>query len=369
MPIGQPAAGAGGEHVAEDENVRAAGASLVLGGGVGLGAFQAGAFEVLAGAGVDIRSVSGASIGAINGAIIAGNAPEERVGKLRQFWDTISIEAAPAAWLDPWGLADSGTLRRRRNWLNVFATALGGSPGLFGPRALLGGRGEGRSLYDNNIAAATLRAVIDFERLNAGPVRYCAACTDVERGEAVFFDTARGDVIGPEHVVASSSLLPAFEPVRIGDRLLGDGGLCCNLPLEAEIGPDRPGTPEPWCFALDLFSPEGGQPVPLNRVIERSLDLVFGMQSHMRLAGLQREWALRGELAEAQGRNDAAGVDLMYLSYRSLTTDPGFGKPFDLSPATLAERWQEGRGAAERALALRGGLASPAPGLRVHRVA
>jgi NTE family protein len=344
-------------------------ASLVLGGGVALGAFQAGAFERLANAPLAFRSVSGASIGAINAAIIVGNAPSGRVAALRQFWDKVSLEAAPGDWLDPWGWSEVGALRRWRNWSSVVATALLGNPGLFAPRALGNGRGEGRSLYDNQPVAATLGQVIDFDRINSGEVRLCIACTDVERGEPIFFDTARGDRIGPEHIIASSSLLPAFEPVRIDGRLLGDGGMACNLPLEAEIGPQRRGAPEPLCIAIDLFTPEGKQHVPLNRVVERSIDVMFGMQTRMRLAGLEREWALAEALAAAVGEAPDARpeVDLLLMSYRGAETDAGFGKPFDFSPATLADRWTEGAAAAERALR-HVAPGEPRSGLRVHHI-
>ena len=344
-------------------------ASLVLSGGVGLGAFQAGAVELLAATpGVDIASVSGASIGALNGAIVAGNAPEHRVARLRAFWDAIAIEAVPSAWVDPWGLMNGGALRRTRNWVNALTTGLGGSPGLFTWRGSHSGRGQGRSLYDNDVLANTLRSLVDFDRLNGGAVRLCVATTDAESGEAVFFDTARGDRIDVEHLVASSSLLPAFEPVRIGGRLLVDGGFACNLPLEAEIGPNRAGVPEPLCIAIDLFTPGGAPPVHLNRGLERSIDLMFGMQTRMRLAGFEREWALAAALGQ-EGAGAAPGIDLLYLSYRSGDTDAGFGKPLDLSPATLADRWRDGFAAAARAVARWSGSdGDDTPGLRVHRI-
>src|SRR5260221_14528112 len=58
--------------------------ALVLPGGGALGAYQAGAYEALARANVPINSIAGVSIGAVNGAIIAGNPPQERVSKLRR---------------------------------------------------------------------------------------------------------------------------------------------------------------------------------------------------------------------------------------------------------------------------------------------
>jgi NTE family protein len=347
-------------------------ASLVLGGGVGLGAFQVGAFEVLQQAGLNIGSVSGSSIGALNGAIIAGNAPEDRAAKLKSFWEALAVEALPAAWFDPWGLGSKGRPRRARNWVNSLTTGISGSPALFVPRIVGGGRGNARSLYDNSVAAETLSSFIDFERLNDGEVRFCAAATDVDAGEAVFFDTAKGDKIEVDHLLASSSLVPAFEPIRVEGRLLADGGLACNVPLESEIGPARESRPEPLCFVLDLYTAGGGQPVPLNRVVESSLDLIFGMQTRMRLAGLVREWELKAKLNEAISSGaDASmdGVDLFYMSYRGSEEDAGFGKPFDLSPATLADRMKEGRQAAERALALQGSLSRESHlDLKVHMV-
>jgi predicted acylesterase/phospholipase RssA len=59
--------------------------ALVLQGGGALGAYQAGVFQALAEAGLEPDWIAGISIGAFNSAIIAGNPPEARVEKLRQF--------------------------------------------------------------------------------------------------------------------------------------------------------------------------------------------------------------------------------------------------------------------------------------------
>jgi NTE family protein len=64
--------------------------ALLLQGGGALGAYQAGVFEALQESGITPSLIAGISIGAINSAIIAGNAPEERVAKLRSFWELVS---------------------------------------------------------------------------------------------------------------------------------------------------------------------------------------------------------------------------------------------------------------------------------------
>src|SRR5580692_7826930 len=69
---------------------------LVLQGGGALGSYQAGVYEALASSEYLPDWVAGISIGAINAAIIAGNAPEDRLAGLRTFWEDLT------AHIDPW---------------------------------------------------------------------------------------------------------------------------------------------------------------------------------------------------------------------------------------------------------------------------
>src|SRR6266403_3075546 len=69
---------------------------LVLQGGGALGSYQAGVYEALASSEYLPDWVAGISIGAINAAIIVGNAPEKRVQRLRSFWE--GITAPTASW-------------------------------------------------------------------------------------------------------------------------------------------------------------------------------------------------------------------------------------------------------------------------------
>ena len=72
--------------------------ALVLQGGGALGSYQAGVYEALASSDYKPGWVAGISIGAINAALIAGNSPETRVEKLREFWRAITT---PARWAVP----------------------------------------------------------------------------------------------------------------------------------------------------------------------------------------------------------------------------------------------------------------------------
>ena len=59
------------------------GVVLVLQGGGALGAYQAGVFQAIHEANIEVHWLCGTSIGAINGALIVGNPPEKRVERLR----------------------------------------------------------------------------------------------------------------------------------------------------------------------------------------------------------------------------------------------------------------------------------------------
>src|SRR5215475_11880494 len=59
---------------------------LVLQGGGALGSYQVGVYQALQEAGIEPDWIVGTSIGAINASLIAGNAPQDRLPRLREFW-------------------------------------------------------------------------------------------------------------------------------------------------------------------------------------------------------------------------------------------------------------------------------------------
>src|SRR5437016_12179606 len=74
---------------------------LVLQGGGALGSYQAGVYQALHEAGIEPDWIIGTSIGAINASLIAGNRPENRLRRLREFWKRMEqkpIWAFPGAW-------------------------------------------------------------------------------------------------------------------------------------------------------------------------------------------------------------------------------------------------------------------------------
>src|SRR5437667_10660282 len=63
---------------------------LVLQGGGALGSYHAGAYQALCHFDFEPEWIAGISIGAINAAIIAGNAGEKRIDRLKEFWEIVS---------------------------------------------------------------------------------------------------------------------------------------------------------------------------------------------------------------------------------------------------------------------------------------
>jgi NTE family protein len=364
--------------------------ALVLSGGVALGAFEAGAYAALEEAGSTTPDwLIGASVGAVNAALIAGNPPKRRVERLREFWKAIASDPTPATTFLLGPPPPTGAWRQAYNEASALQTILFGRPGLFRPRLMLGAQiGEAPALYDLEPLQRRLLEMVDFGQLNSGDIRLSVITTDVVSGERIVFDTGRGVRIGPEHLVASCALLPLFAPVEVKGRLLADGGLASNLALDLVLDEPRTGPLE--CFAVELFARAGSRPQSLGASIARAGDLAFGNQTRRIIEGRAREHRLRAlldrlaarlppELHEdaevasllAEAGSREGNVTLLLLGYHAAADEAGPGKVFDFSHSTLADRWEAGAHCMQEALRrlrLPESAATLAPGLLLHEV-
>src|SRR5499427_7248857 len=251
--------------------------ALVLQGGGALGSYQAGVYQALAEADLHPDWVAGISIGAINSAIIAGNPPEERVAKLRAFWEAITTSPL-FDWSAAAGLfAPKGDIARSFfNHMSAACALFGGAPGFFTPRQQgpwLQPTGclEATSFYETKLLKATLEQLVDFDRINSGEMRFSVGAVNVRTGNLVRFDNATR-TIRPEHVMASGSLPPGFPAVEIEGEHYWDGGLVSNTPLQW-IATQQP--PDSLVFQVDLWSATGEMPRSLAEVATRQKEIQY----------------------------------------------------------------------------------------------
>src|SRR5262249_36356408 len=145
---------------------------LLLQGGGALGAYQCGVYQAMAEAELEPDWVAGISIGSINAAIIAGNPPNQRVEKLRAFWEGITSSPFNLGGGEPASLLARGdSARSALNQMSAITALVAGAAGFFRPRIPSPwfhppGTVEATSFYDTTPLKASLEALIDFDRIN-----------------------------------------------------------------------------------------------------------------------------------------------------------------------------------------------------------
>ncbi|MFP5391260.1 MAG: patatin-like phospholipase family protein [Gammaproteobacteria bacterium] len=273
---------------------------LVLQGGGALGAYQAGVYQAMDEHGLAPEWIVGTSIGAINGALIAGNEPGRRLAQLKAFWDRIAhADAVDMRWL-------SDAQRRSAICWSSADTVLWGARDFFRPRPFnpfalnLPVAPEQASFYDSAPLSATLHELVDFEYLNApGGMRLTVTAVNVQSGELAHFDSLNGQ-LAADHIRASGSLPPGFAPVRIDGQLYWDGGLYSNTPLESVLG--EASERDTLCFLVDLWSATGEEPGTLEEVRTRMKDVMFASRSKRHIDDYAAANALRHKLRELYAR-------------------------------------------------------------------
>jgi NTE family protein len=328
---------------------------LVLQGGGALGAYQAGAYEALMKEGQEPEWIAGISIGSINAAIIAGNTPENRVPKLRAFWDRLSSGLQGASFLP----GQQG--RSLFNEVSSMTAAMFGIPGFYAPRMVSPffswpGSESALSFYDTAPLRDTLLELVDFDLLNSGKIRLSIGAVNVRSGNFKYFDTAT-EKIRVEHIMASGALPPGFPPVKIDGEYYWDGGLVSNTPLYHVI--DAAVRSDNLCiFQVDLFSARGVIPKTIMEAAEREKEIRFSSRTRMTTAAAESEMHLRRAALnllkklpkEMQNDPDAkvllenarsSSITVMHLINRPTNADTQ-SKDYEFSRLSMDEHWQSG---------------------------
>ena len=325
---------------------------LVLQGGGALGAYQVGVYQALHERGIEPDWVIGTSIGAINGALIAGNKPEHRLQRLHAFWDRVEHAAPPDAWrLWPWLGSFFSNLHTVSHGIPHFFTP---NPASWaGHQVQLGV--EAASYYRTTPLQATLASLVDFDLLAQRRTRLTVGAVNVTSGRMRYFDS-RECVLGPQHVMASGALPPAFPAVRVDGEPYWDGGFYSNTPIEAVLD-DNPRR-DSLIFAVSMWQPNGPEPESIWQVMGRQKDIQYASRADSHIARQQQIHHLRhvirqlarkvppGDRESAEFRELASwgcGTTMHVVRLQAPRLDgEDHTKDIDFTPAGVRARWQAG---------------------------
>ena len=343
---------------------------LVLQGGGALGAYQVGVYQALHEARIEPDWVIGTSIGAINAAIIAGNKPQDRPGRLRELWARFEQASRPQA-------------------LQYFSAFVQGIPGFFAPRLPVWGGWQApvgldaASYYTTAPLRETLASLVDFDVLNRAHPRLTVGAVNVESGALRYFDS-RDRALGLEEIMASAALPPGFPAIRVGGEAYWDGGLYSNTPLEAVLD-DNPRR-DSLIFSVNVWQPAGREPESIWQVMAREKDIRYATRDDSHIARQKQIHRLRHVIRElekelpSEKRNSAKCREL--ASWGCATTmhvvrllapeleDENYMKDIDFSAAGIRFRREAGHADARRMIARAPWRASadPMEGIVVHEL-
>jgi len=194
---------------------------LALGGGGARGAAHVGVLRVLEEHGIVVDYVAGTSMGAVVGALYSlGLTPDEIEQELRTVdWSTLFSDRLPRS---------DRSMRRKSDDRGMFIPLEFGlrGAGIATPRALVAGQKFAFAFTEPGLITAGHRSFDDL------PIPYRPVATDLVTGEKVVL--SRGNLI---RAVRSSMSIPGiFPPVSIENRLLVDGYLASNVPVDVVRG-------------------------------------------------------------------------------------------------------------------------------------
>jgi NTE family protein len=247
---------------------------LVLQGGGALGAYEWGAIEALfdlmdetekAGRKIDLRVVTGVSIGAINAACIVGSADRSDArARLGDLWNDFVIKApafVPEAFVENFALYEVPNFYKfAPDWSWTY-------------------------LYQTSELLDTLGRRVNFGTLNKSKTVFVVTAVDVNTGELTWFaNQPVGEIartaIEPKHVLASGSLPPQFPWTPIGEgtdiHYYWDGGLIDNTPLGAAIDAFTKDGVTRILAVMNLFPQLASLPKSYVQVDDRINQLRFG---------------------------------------------------------------------------------------------
>jgi NTE family protein len=190
---------------------------LALSGGGARGLAHVGVLKVLDEMRIPISCVTGTSMGAIVGGTYASGRSPEEMEKIvvAAHWDDIFRDVPPRK--------EIAVRRKFDDYKTLFKPEFGVKDGgLMLPKGVIAG--VSIEAFFRELATPAF-GIDDFNKL---PIPFHAMATDIETGESIVLD--RGSL--SQAMRASMSVPGAIAPVEIDGRLLVDGGIANNLPID-----------------------------------------------------------------------------------------------------------------------------------------
>lgn len=188
---------------------------LVLSGGGAKGLAHIGVLKVLEEEGVEISFIGGTSMGAMIGGLYASGYSAAQI-------DSIFKATDYDALIQDYIPRSSKNFYEKRND-ELYALTLPFKKMKIGiPRAL------SKGLYNFNLLnklTHNVRHIHDFNKL---PIPFLCIATDIETGQQVLLN--KGDL--PQAMIASAAFPSLYMPVEIDGKLLVDGGVTNNYPIQ-----------------------------------------------------------------------------------------------------------------------------------------
>jgi len=300
---------------------------LALSGGGALGLAEIGVIKWMEENHIPVDRIAGTSMGSIIGSMYAtGMTPSE----IQKFAETIDWDAA---FLPEPGYAEISYRRKQDRRDFLVAAPLGLKHGLRGPNGLNSGQAAGLLL--DRIAFADAE-ITNFDDL---PIPFRCVATDMQSGEAIVLH----DGFLADAVRASMAIPGVFTPVELNGRILADGGMVQNIPVETvrDMGADA-------VIAVELHYPPGdiGQLGTLVGVLSRAIDVMITQNEHHSLA-----------LAKAKVRVDMKGFaitdykrvdELVELGYKAAASQSAELLPYAITDSGEWQRYVDERNARRR---------------------
>ncbi|MGO9804107.1 MAG: patatin-like phospholipase family protein [Steroidobacteraceae bacterium] len=217
LALAAPASAQAGSPVAADQSASRPRIGLVLSGGGARGAAHIGVLKVLEDMHVPVDAIAGTSMGAVVGGLYASGLSAREIEKIMTSlnWQDAFHDRPPREEL---------TLRRKQedeSFLVKFPLGVRGHK-IALPKGLIEGQRLSQTLRQLTLPVARIN---NFDDL---PTPFRAVATDLESGEAVVLGS--GDLTSAMR--ASMSAPGIFAPVERQGRVLVDGGIADNVPVD-----------------------------------------------------------------------------------------------------------------------------------------